>query len=459
MTELAAAMSCSVETENESVSSEASGSEELQELEEQCEVLEGRLASLSVQDPNETEDASFTRVVEISTITVQLEELQMRLVAARSLNSVNQGRTSRQVPTKSPGAFDASARRPRPSLIEKFSRGFWRSLSTGSRRSSSPVNLGDLSPELDSEQSSVPPEITEDVLAEFLELSARNLSSMSEQQQASHVLRLSELDLKLRASEMALSEARDQSLPTQSAALQAQQDLDAIGVRISDWPLPLGLEYPTTRMEHQLEILHNTLQLRLVESQQSIEAQLMERLDSLTRQRDNLEDRVAETRRGLSDAEAGAEAEEERLQHRTERRRREEATRLERERELREQAERARRETEELRQRHSREEDATRAAFAQAAASGSNGGATTFGGIGDLRMCRRCGYGPIENVACADLTAHNNTATTYRGRIVASQRNPNHCPHCNWFDSDWRRWPYWDGTYGVHRTDRRNKER
>jgi hypothetical protein len=67
-----------------------------------------------------------------------------------------------------------------------------------------------------------------------------------------------------------------------------------------------------------------------------------------------------------------------------------------------------------------------------------------------LRMCRRCRAGPVENMACADLRTHNNTATDYKGRRVASVTNPNACPRCGWYNSDWRQWPYWDGTYGPH---------
>mmetsp|Transcript_30104 Transcript_30104/g.69453 ORF Transcript_30104/g.69453 Transcript_30104/m.69453 type:complete len:171 (-) Transcript_30104:850-1362(-) len=81
---------------------------------------------------------------------------------------------------------------------------------------------------------------------------------------------------------------------------------------------------------------------------------------------------------------------------------------------------------------------------------GKQGNAEAIGGKGDLRMCKVCKAGPIENQACPDLGTHNNTSTYYRKQNVSANLNPNHCPNCGWFDPNWNQWPYWDGVYGPH---------
>ena len=121
-----------------------------------------------------------------------------------------------------------------------------------------------------------------------------------------------------------------------------------------------------------------------------------------------------------------------------------------------EEAERVRRETarraEEreaaaARERHEEAERATQAAFARA---GAEDGAAALGGRGDFRMCGRCKAGPIENFACADLSAHNDSSTSYKGKAVAATSRPNHCPNCDWFDENWHNWPLWDRVEGPH---------
>ena len=58
-------------------------------------------------------------------------------------------------------------------------------------------------------------------------------------------------------------------------------------------------------------------------------------------------------------------------------------------------------------------------------------------GLSDLRMCRRCRAGPVENDRCPDLNERN-------------RNNCNRCPACGWFSPKWHDWPMWDGVYGRH---------
>jgi len=289
--------------------------------------------------------------------------------------------------------------------------------------------------------------VEEDMVVEFVRLSSVDVSGLTFEAELAHAQRLSELDAILQAAEAELFQNQQEELPSTALAVEARQDLSAIGGRLTAWPLPLGLEYPTPRMERQLEALRNTLELRLVESKRSAEAHITEQYDALVSRRDELEDGIAEARRRLEGAAAHARQEEERRRERAERRRQEEEARRVREQQLHQEAQRARQAAEELRRQHMAAEAATTEAFANARVEG---GARLLGGIGDLRMCRRCRAGPIENRACADLDAHNNKSTDYKGSTVASVRRPNACPHCNWFTSDWRNWPYWDGIYGPH---------
>ena len=226
-------------------------------------------------------------------------------------------------------------------------------------------------------------------------------------------------------------------------------DLNAIGINYEDWPLPLGLNFPSSRMEQQLEILRNTLQLRRVESERAGDEEWTRLLLELDARQDTIEAEIARTRGNLADAQKHAQEEVQRARVRAEERRQRELARLERERVLREQAEKAERERQELLARHREDEEATRVAFARAAGS-NNDGARSLGGIGDLRMCKRCRAGPMENKSCPDLKAHNDDSTSYKGETVSAKVNPNHCPHCGWFDDNWHNWPFWDGIYGPH---------
>jgi len=225
-------------------------------------------------------------------------------------------------------------------------------------------------------------------------------------------------------------------------------DISAIGVPFNDWPLPLNLIYPTPRMVRQLEVMKNALELRRVESESAVQDEWNERFQTLEKTQAEIEGGLIQARLHLKDAKENAKEEERQRKAREERRIREQE-RLEQERILRKKREKAEREKRELQRRHRQEEVATRDAFRRVAGADNNG-AETFGGAGDFRMCRRCRTGPIENQACSDLEAHNDTGTSYKGNNVGEKANPNHCPHCGWFHKDWKKWPYWDGVYGPH---------
>lgn len=268
---------------------------------------------------------------------------------------------------------------------------------------------------------------------------------MTFEEQVRRAAQLSKIDSTLRAQEEVFFRNKSETVPSTVSVVEARQDLASIGQRLVSWPLPLDLEYPTPRMERQLQVLQNTLELRKVESKRKYQAQLNERYQELVDRREALEDQVAGSNRALQVAESHARQEEERRQERVERRRREEEARLAREAELREEARVAGEAAEALRRQHQAEEAATEEALANVRAEG---GASAFGGSGDFRMCRRCRTGPIENKACANLSTHNNSFQDSSG----VRRRPNACPNrnCGWFSSNWHDWPYWDGVFGPH---------
>jgi hypothetical protein len=91
---------------------------------------------------------------------------------------------------------------------------------------------------------------------------------------------------------------------------RAVEDISAIGVRYDKWPLPRGLDFPTSRMVHQLEILRNTLELRKVKSERAAEEEWTEKPQQLDVRQDQLEAEVVETRKKLADIEANTEEKE-----------------------------------------------------------------------------------------------------------------------------------------------------
>ena len=234
--------------------------------------------------------------------------------------------------------------------------------------------------------------------------------------------------------------------------VECRAQLEALGKHDIEWTLPLGLEYPNKRMERQVEVLQNTLSLRLVASQRAWEDEFSNTDDQLRERLDSLEDQVQNLVVEANTAQATAAQEQTQLQEarrqRELERQRREAARQERERQRLERERQARAEAEALQCRLQDEQNKDRRAFA--AVVGQAGNAGHFGGNGDFRMCRHCKAGPVENIACADLATHNDSSTRYNGHGVASRDSPNHCPNCNWFDADWHQWPMWDGIHGPH---------
>jgi hypothetical protein len=62
--------------------------------------------------------------------------------------------------------------------------------------------------------------------------------------------------------------------------------------------------------------------------------------------------------------------------------------------------------------------------------------------IKDPLQCGACGFGPIDHVACSDLTTHHLESGGGGGPAVID----NSCPRCGWFQGDKAAWPRWDGT-------------
>lgn len=231
--------------------------------------------------------------------------------------------------------------------------------------------------------------------------------------------------------------AATQSSETPVDLEECQARIEAIGKWETEWRLPLGLAYPTESMEQRLEILQNTLELRLVDSQRHWDQECSREEETLLEELHDLEDTVQDLVAQANNAEAAAAQEraqlEQRRRQRAMERQQEEARRREEERRRQEQVRRAQAEARALQE---RQEAQTRQAFA--AARGGRNQARTFGGSGDLRMCRRCKAGPFENQACSNLATHN------------GRNHANHCPNCGWHDPNWHNWPYFDGIHGPH---------
>ena len=54
-------------------------------------------------------------------------------------------------------------------------------------------------------------------------------------------------------------------------------------------------------------------------------------------------------------------------------------------------------------------------------------------------QCGSCGHGPIDKLACDNLSTHHGDTTSGGGRIN------NACPSCGWFSKHIRDWPKWNG--------------
>lgn len=64
---------------------------------------------------------------------------------------------------------------------------------------------------------------------------------------------------------------------------------------------------------------------------------------------------------------------------------------------------------------------------------------------GDLRMCGRCHAGPWRKTGCNNMRTHNTFFSSHN-----SDHTRNRCRNCLWFESDWTKWPEWDGVIGPH---------
>jgi hypothetical protein len=53
-------------------------------------------------------------------------------------------------------------------------------------------------------------------------------------------------------------------------------------------------------------------------------------------------------------------------------------------------------------------------------------------------MCGKCGFGPVDHVACTDLRSHH-------GEKRGAAQISNACPKCAWFSPQVTDWPPWDG--------------
>jgi len=257
-------------------------------------------------------------------------------------------------------------------------------------------------------------------------LVAQDVYSMSEAEADAHIIRQSvvqaEYDSLLMASQEFLSSEGDSA---------DDAFMEHWGKRNAECVLPLDLAYPTPAILRRME----GLRLRLVEARVAAKRAMDARKDKecrrLTAALEELEDQVRAARTRVAEAQDAAAAETRAADERRARRAAEAAERAQRE-----AARRAEeREAAAARERHEADERATRAAFSSMA--GRDGGAAAIGGRGDVRMCGRCKAGPIENRACSDLNAHNDSGV-------------NHCPNCNWFDANWQNWPMWDGIPGPH---------
>eukprot|EP00540_Astrosyne_radiata_P006576 CAMPEP_0116863956 /NCGR_PEP_ID=MMETSP0418-20121206/24540_1 /TAXON_ID=1158023 /ORGANISM="Astrosyne radiata, Strain 13vi08-1A" /LENGTH=871 /DNA_ID=CAMNT_0004499095 /DNA_START=467 /DNA_END=3080 /DNA_ORIENTATION=+ len=371
-------------------------------LQSHCSNLETKRKILLVQHDGDENNP------EIAMLDSELEEAQYQLVSALTLDNENDNEAAQSGEPLYSGATDRSIRddTPHESILH------------------------------------------ESIVQEYMRLQAVDISFLSTDEQIQHVMLLSELEEKLKQAEKA-SLSESQAHATDDVA-ECREYLAAIGAQI-EWPLPLGLEYPTSKMRQHLEVLQSKLALRLVTSQRAWEEDYRKRQEDLIRERNVLEEEVGRAETTLEETLTVADAEqkerqahrrareEELRRHREEQRRKEEAARQERERQRQEHERQARQEAEELKRRHSQEEEATREAFARVRGD-QNNGAEAFGGIGDWRMCKMCKAGPVENVACDDLDMHNNADTNFYGVRVVSRDKPNNCPNCGWFDPDWNQW-------------------
>eukprot|EP00930_Biecheleria_cincta_P004295 TRINITY_DN1051_c0_g3_i1.p1 TRINITY_DN1051_c0_g3~~TRINITY_DN1051_c0_g3_i1.p1 ORF type:complete len:1236 (-),score=183.19 TRINITY_DN1051_c0_g3_i1:82-3789(-) len=203
--------------------------------------------------------------------------------------------------------------------------------------------------------------------------------------------------------------------------------------RDTSWPLPLDLQYPTPRMRRrEMQIAAAIQRVR-----QEVELEHMQRVEEQRRKRQQKEERARQQRQRDADREIQRQRDAERRASQREQQEREQQ-RMANLMQAREREEQQRRAREEAERREQQE-------FQNLVNNRIQGIQMTGG---ESKMCGRCGAGPVLNEACNDMAAHNNDD----GRI-----GQNHCPNCQWFEADWRKWPRWDGGALMSRWTGRNR--
>lgn len=173
--------------------------------------------------------------------------------------------------------------------------------------------------------------------------------------------------------------------------------------------LPMGIKFPTKRGVRRELLLERSI------------------AEAREEERERFQREVAEPQRRRRSEELNAAEGEVRQRQEQERRRQEQERQRQEQERQRQEKERQRQEALRLEQerleaiqqdRQRREKEADEATAEMLKRSGALNG--------DLRMCKRCRAGPIENKACPSLSSHAHDSGTYKG---------NRCPNCNWFDA------------------------
>jgi hypothetical protein len=227
------------------------------------------------------------------------------------------------------------------------------------------------------------------------------------------------------AAQHALEEAQLAAMLEQSAADAGGEVFVAFAARrmagdVARGGLPLGIVFPTARGTARTQRLQAQLNLAESDVRARLEAEADRAADRREAEIGELLASVAEAEGQVVQAEgvakAAASARDQRAQVAREREAQQERLRREVAETERQKAQVAREKVENLK----REEAETGEYLAR------NGALS-----GDLRMCRSCRAGPIENLACRNLSTHN-------------EGNQNACKNCGWFSAEWHDWPMWD---------------
>jgi len=267
-----------------------------------------------------------------------------------------------------------------------------------------------------------------------LEEQIQEVADSDEDEQLRLIVEYSEVQAALEAANLqAATQASLQQPPTKaSGAGEGDGASWYLPLCASEYKPPLGINFPTERSLAREARVRTRVELHLMEVRTVLEAER-------ARAGDERERRAQAGRVAAAQAEGRAE----------EAARLAEARRKVRERIAREAAEARERERERLRLEAERLEKERKERIQQAAAQAEastaeflrqNGGQGNDFDNDELRMCRRCRAGPVENEACNDLQMHNGEAG---GDL-------NVCKNCGWFSREWTDWLEWDGVMGPH---------